>query len=492
MKGYRVVEKQISIKKNIVMSIILTTSNFFFPIMSYGYVARILTPAGTGKVAFVSSILQYFSYIATLGIPAYGLRECAKIREDKEKLSQLVQELLIINICSTIVAYIVLIVTVISIVRFQEYKTLFLVMSTYIFFNIIGLEWLYQALEEYTYITIRSIFFKLLSLVLTFILITKQDDILWYGFLTVFTSSASYICNFLNIRKKISLKRKKTYNLKKHLKPIFTLFFASLIIGIYANFDISMIGFIRDEREVGLYNAALKIKNILLSLSTAITSVIIPRISYCLQKKEQKKTYLLIAKSFRISLIIAMPIAFYIFVFAKDVIFFVCGNQYLDAEKTLKILMACIIPLILTNLFGNQILIPNGDEKRYSQSVFVGMWINLILNILMIPTMGSYGAALGTLITECWNVIWLSGGAAQKYRNYIKKNISLRVYFIPMFLALLISAGMGYIVEPLTVFWRLFFTSLIYFGIYYILLIIKQEPLTYDIVRDIITKIQKE
>lgn len=481
-------EKQKSLKKNIVMSIILTSSNFVFPIVTYGYVARILTPVGTGKVAFVSSILQYFSYIATLGIPAYGLRECAKIRENKEKLSQIIQELLIINICSTILAYLLLLIFLMNIVQLREYKSLFAVMSTYIFFNMIGLEWLYQALEEYAYITKRSIFFKVLSIILTFVLIQDKNDVLWYGFLTVFTNSASYIYNFFNIWKILPYRKSNCHNIKRHLRPIFTLFFASIIIGIYANFDISMIGFIRNEHEVGLYNAALKIKSILLSLSTAVTSVMIPRISFYLQKGEQKKTYELISRSFQISLVIAMPIALYVFIFAKDVILFVCGSQYIDANKTLKVLMICIIPLILTNLFGNQVLIPSGDEKRYSQSVFIGMWINLGLNMLMIPAMGSYGAALGTLATECWNVIWLSGGTAQKYKKYIQKDICIKTYLIPIFFSLFCSFLISCFIKSLSVFWRLFFTSLIYFGIYYTLLLIAKESTISDLFDNIIKK----
>ena len=350
--------EQKSIKRNMVMSIILTLSNFIFPLIIYSYVAHVLTPSGVGKVAFVSAILQYFSYIATLGIPQYGLRECAKVRDDKEKLSHIVQELFIINIIATLISYLLLIIMVNSAAKMFEYKELFKIMSVSILLNTIGLEWVYKALEEYSYITKRSIAFKVIAVVLTFLVIKSSDNYLWYGFISIFVAGASNICNFINIGKHINWRKKGKYNLKKHMKPILTLFMASIIITIYANFDVAMIGFIGNEYEVGLYNSALKIKGAILSLATAVTSVMIPRMAYYFKNQDKEKIKKLVINSMRVSLILAVPLAMYVFIYARDIILFVYGKAYLEAIDTLRVLIICIIPLILTNIFGNQILIP--------------------------------------------------------------------------------------------------------------------------------------
>ena len=178
---------QKSIKKNMMMSVILTSANFIFPLITYSYVARVLHPAGTGRVTFVSSILSYFQYLAVLGIPAYGVREVAKVRDDKSKRSQLVQELLVLNMISTILSYLFLSGSVLMIPKLYSEKALFLVMGGSIFLNTIGLEWVYQALEEYSYITIRSVILKLISVILTFVLIRTERDVVYYGFLHIFT-----------------------------------------------------------------------------------------------------------------------------------------------------------------------------------------------------------------------------------------------------------------------------------------------------------------
>lgn len=173
--------KEKSIKKNMIMSVVLTSANFLFPLLTYSYVARVLTPAGTGRVAHANSILSYFSYIAILGIPAYGLREVAKVRDNKEKMSTLVQELLIINLISTFVAYFAFFLSVAFVPKLFSERHLFCVMAPYIILNTIGLDWVYQALEDYTYITIRSLFFKVIAVVLTFAwkMHWKEQEHLW-------------------------------------------------------------------------------------------------------------------------------------------------------------------------------------------------------------------------------------------------------------------------------------------------------------------------
>ena len=478
------IRKQKSIKKNIVMNVILNVSNFIFPLITYSYVARVILPIGTGKVAFANSVLSYFLSIASLGIPAYGRRECAKIRDDKKRLSHLVQELLIINIGTTLVAYILLCGMVIFVPKLYSYKELFVIMSSNILLTTLGMEWLYQAIEEYTYITVRSLFFKSISIILTLVLIRTEEDYIWYGFLSVFTTSASYILNLWNVRKYISFKKMETYSLKKHIKPILTMFSASVIISIYSNLDISMLGIICNEEEVGLYSAALKIKNLLASVSISMTTVLIPRISYYIECKLKRKVRELLLISLRLLLIITIPIAIYIFIFSTNVLHFLVGEEYVQAADSLRILIICIIPMVLTNLYGNLILIPYNQEKRYSQSVFIGMWINIILNTMLIPVLGAVGAAIGTLITECWNVFWMGKGVKGE-RKYILANIKWNAYIVSITSATICSCIIYCFIKDLNNMSILMVTAIVYFGVLYIIMLLMKEKLVIGIVKKI-------
>lgn len=140
-----------------IMNALLTMSSFIFPLITFPYVSRILLPLGTGKVNFATSVVNYFAMFAQLGIPTYGIRACAKVRDNKEKLSRTVHELLFINLFMCVLVYITFFIALFNVSRLEQDKTLYLVIGISIILNALGVEWLYKALEKYSYITVRSI-----------------------------------------------------------------------------------------------------------------------------------------------------------------------------------------------------------------------------------------------------------------------------------------------------------------------------------------------
>lgn len=474
-----------SIQKNMIMSAILTMSNFVFPLITYGYVARVLTAAGTGKVAFVSSILSYFVFFAGLGVHAYGRREAAKVRNDKHALSKLTHELMAINGITVGISYIVLFILLQVVPTFQEYKPLFRVMAVHILLAPMGVEWFYEGLEEYSYITKRSILFKLVSVVLTFVLIRSREDVLWYGFLTVFTTCASKVCNLWNLHRYIYRSYLGDYDLKRHIKPVIVLFAASAAITIYASFDITMLGFISTETEVGLYNASVKVERIIQGLSTAIVAVLIPRMANYFGTQQWDKIREMTARTIRLTLLLAVPVCVYVMVFSESVMGFVAGPEFVSMGNVQRIKMLCVIMSSFTYVFGSQLLIPIGKEKRYTQSITVGLLINLIMNSLLIPGMGAIGAALGTLLTELWNVIFMGLGA----REYLPGNLKVSRYLIPLIFSAAAAYAIGIMVTAFHVFWQLAATALVFFAIYYGWMYLIKEPLLFTIVDKVLEKL---
>lgn len=156
-----------------------------------------------GKISFATSVLTYFTMFAMLGVPTYGIRACAIVRDDKKKLSQTVQEILFINIITSIFIYIAFAIALFKVPELSENKPLFMIMSFMIFLNVIGVEWVYRGLEEYEEIAVRSILMKVFALILTFILIHQQNDVVIYGGITIIASSGSYLWNFISLRKHV-------------------------------------------------------------------------------------------------------------------------------------------------------------------------------------------------------------------------------------------------------------------------------------------------
>lgn len=471
-------KKEKSLTVNFIMNIILSMSAFIFPLITFPYVSRVLLPIGTGKVSFANSIIAYFALFAQLGIPTYGIRACAIVRDDKEKLTKTVQELLIINTIISVLVYIVFIIALFTVPKMRSDSTLFLITSTTIFFNVIGVEWLYKALEQYSYITIRSIIFKFIGLILMFILVKNSSDYVWYGFITIFAASASNIFNFINLHKYVSLKPVGNYNFKVHLKAV-TIFFAmSCATTIYTNLDSVMIGFIKGATENGYYNAAVRIKSILVSIVTSLGAVLLPRASYYLENNYIDEFKKISKKAINFVILISIPMMIYFIMFAKESILFLAGDSYAKSIAPMQIIMPTLLFIGLTNIMGIQMLVPLGKEKYVLYSEIAGALIDLVLNALLIPRYGAAGAAVGTLVAEV--VVWIV------QFKYLKNDI------IPIFktiryplilLAAVISAAVAGLTKILD--WHPFFilvvSAILYFGIYFLVLIIGKEELILEL-----------
>lgn len=482
-------KEQKSIKKNFIMNSILTMSQFIFPLITFPYVSRILLPEGTGKVSFATSIISYFTMFAQLGIPTYGIRACAKVRDDKEKLSKTAQEIFIINIVMSILVYIVFFIVICNVPKLKDEKPLLIIVSATIFFNAIGMEWLYKALEQYTYITIRSVIFKFIALIAMFLLIHQKSDYIIYGAISIFASSASNIFNFVNVHKYISLRPVGDYNFKQHLKAVSVFFAMSCATTVYTHLDTVMLGFMKTNADVGYYNAAVKIKTILVSIVTSLGTVLLPRASYYVEHGLKEEFYRITKKAINFVFLVATPLMLYFMFFAKEGIFFLSGNNYGGAIVPMQIIMPTLFFIGLTNIMGMQILVPLGKENIVLYSEIVGAIVDLAINYILIPKYASAGAAIGTLVAEI--AVWIVQYTyLRKQIKDVYKNVRYGVLILALFLGSIASLWVKKVFSGS--FIVLLISAILFFGAYFVVLTIAKEPLIYQIEEGLLTKLKKK
>ncbi len=399
-KNNKYILKRKSVTHNFVMNALLTGSNILFPLITYPYAARILQPYGMGMVSFANAIITYFTMFAQLGIPTYGIRICAEVRDDKEKLSRTVQEVMIINIITCILSYTLFFICVGLNEQLRKEKTLFLVMGVAILFNTLGVEWLYKGLEQYTYITVRSVIFKLIALICVFAFVHAEDDYVIYGFITVLALVGSYAMNFINLHRIVTIRPVGGYHIRRHLKPVLVFFGMSVATTIYTNMDSVMLGFIRGAEENGCYDAAVKIKNILVSVVTSLGTVLLPRVSYYWGRGEKERFWKLAKKAISYEILAGASLAAFFIIFANQTICLVSGPMFQRAVLPMEIIMPTLLLIGLSNITGIQIMVPMGMEKSVLYSEIAGAAVNLTINSLFIPRFGAAGAAAGTLAAE--------------------------------------------------------------------------------------------
>lgn len=462
---------------NFVMNAILTMSQFLFPLITFPYISRILLPTGTGKVSFATSVVSYFALFAQLGIPTYGIRACAKVRDDRKALERTVQELFLINLIMSILAYIVLFLAIAFVPRMRQEKALFLIVGLTILFNAIGMEWLYKALEQYTYITVRSIIFKLIAVVAMFVLVHEQKDYVIYGGISILAASASNVFNFFHAHKYVSIKPVGSYNFRQHLKPIVIFFAMSCAATIYTNLDTVMLGFMTSDAEVGYYNAAVKIKSILVSVVTSLGVVLLPRASYYVECKLMDKFCRITHVALNFVILISVPLTVYFILFAKEGIFFLSGAEYEASIVPMQIIMPTLLFIGLTNIMGIQTLIPLGKEKVVLYSEIAGAVADLLLNVALIPSMASAGAAIGTVVAE--GVVFAVQFWALR-KEVLFSYQKVRYGTIVLALALAIASCLWVKTTALGSFASLLVSAILFFAVYGGVLVLRKEPLAWQ------------
>ena len=104
-----------------------------------------------GKVTFSMSIISYFSLLAALGISTYAIREGSFIKDNINESKALANELFTLNTVSSIISFILLIVSLVVINFFVPYRFILLILSLIIVFSSIGVEWIFIIYENYVF-----------------------------------------------------------------------------------------------------------------------------------------------------------------------------------------------------------------------------------------------------------------------------------------------------------------------------------------------------
>ena len=470
--------KQKSLKLNFLMNILLTMSSFIFPLITFPYVSRVLGPAGTGKVSFATSVISYFSLFAQLGIPTYGIRVCAGIRDNKEELTRTVHELLFISLITTLISYLALFIALFTIPKLRAEKPLLVVISASILLSAIGIEWLYKALEQYTYITVRSVIFKFIALVGMFFLVRSEKDYVAYGFITIFAASASNVLNLINAHRYIGFRPVGRYNLKRHLKPVFVFFAMSCASTIYTNLDVVMLGFMKNETEVGYYNTAVKVKAILGSVLFSLANVTLPRASYYIREGLTQEFRRISKKALTAAVLLSIPLTVYFTIFAKDSVLLLSGDAFLPSVLPMQIIMPTVFLIGITNLLGFQILVPTDREKIVLYSVIAGAATDLVINALLIPRLASAGAAIGTLVAETV-VLIIQCVYLRKETGSIFREIRWLKILGGTAAAVLLSFFVLWL--PVGPFLTVLISAVLFFGVYGVFLLLTKEELVTEL-----------
>ena len=404
---------QKSVKTNYVYNMLYQLLLILLPIITTPYLARKLGAEGNGIYGYTISIVTYFILFGSLGINLYGQREIAYNQKNEKNRSKVFYELIILK---TITMLLSASIFYFIFCRNGSYSIYYKILLIEMLANILDISWFYQGIEEFKKIVIRNFTIKIISLACIFIFIKSPSDLGKYLLIYVLSTLLGSVLLWIDLKKYVN--KPKKLKLFHHLPMIMALFIPQIAIQIYTVLDKTMIGVIlNDMNEVGYYEQSQKIIKILLTIITAVGTVMLPRLANCFAEKnyEQIKRYMY--KTFSFVFMLAFPLMTGIAVVSNNFAPLFFGEGYEKVPLIMQVLSMIVLFISMSNITGTQYLLSTKRQKEFTISVVIGAIVNFLFNLLFIYYFKSVGAAIATVIAE------LSVTVVQFY--YVRKDFNL-------------------------------------------------------------------
>lgn len=386
------------LKSNFIYNAIYQILILIIPLITTPYVARTIGAEGVGTYSYTYSIVLYFMMFALLGMNNYGNREVSKVRDDKEKLNRTFSSIYYLQLIVTLIVSIIYIIYVL--LNSREYFTIQIIQVLYLVSVAFDINWLFCGLQKFKMTVTRSAILKILNLVLILIFVKDAEDLNKYIFILAFMTLLNQLILWPFRKKEVSFIRVSRKEIFKHLKPTIILFIPVLASSVYRTMDKIMIGKMANMSEVGYYENAEKMLNIVLSVINALGTVTLPQMTYLYSKENLEEFKRIFKKSILFVFFSVFPVIFGFLATADILVLLYLGEGFTESAVLLKVLSISLIFTSVASIIRMQLLIPRGKDKEYTTSILIGAIVNFIFNMIFIRRYGAIGATIGTILAE--------------------------------------------------------------------------------------------
>lgn len=390
---------QPSIKKNFAYKSVQTLSTYLINFITFPYVARVLGVERFGLVNFVDNTVNYFLLFATMGVGLLGVREIAAVKEDKKRRDQVYSSMLALNLLFTLVSLGIYLLCVVTVPKLCQYDELFYIGTAKVLFTVFLVEWFFTGVENFRYITLRSILIKVLYIISVFLFVRDTSDYRLYFILTVGVVVLNALINQLYIREFVRV-RWNNIQLFKYLKQNVTLGIYTLMTSMYLTFNVMYLGLVSNNTEVGYYTTAFKLYSVVLGFFTAFTNVMLPRMSSLLANGEKDRFQELVNRSFSVMSTCCIPLILCSMIMAPQIVYILSGPGYEGAILPMRIIMPAAFAVGVAQVLAIQVLMPMKKDKVLLVASIIGAVVSLLINLLVVPYIESVGSAVVLLCSE--------------------------------------------------------------------------------------------
>lgn len=471
-----------SVKSNYALNMSYQILAIIVPFITTPYISRVLSVEQIGIFNYTFAVVNVFMNFVINGSGQFGVFEVAYHQEEKKKNTELIVN---ISVLRLFVLGLMLIPYAIIAVR-SGHVVVYTIDLLILLGYVIDITWFFQGIEEFRKIVLRNFIIKILGVVLIFIYVKDCDDFYLYVLINAAVLFIGNISLWIGIKKYTVPVRMSLVGIKRIIKPSLVFFIPTISSILYSYLDKIILGVISTEAEVAYYSQAEKIVKMPITVITAMQAVLLPRISSLFKVKDDlAKEY--VHKGIRFVFMIGMPMLFGIYVVAPYFAPLFLGRGYERSIENMQILSILIMAIGLAAIIGTPVMIPLGKQKEYNIIIVVASGMNCILDLVLIPKLGSYGASIATAFVESFITISI----IYNIREYLEFKKVLKDIKLYLFAALI----MFIVLNCLKMYYSISFFTVICIAIigavlYVLILILFRDELLLSCINNIWKKLK--
>lgn len=379
--------KNHSLAQNIIAKGALNIFNALLPLILTTYVYRVLGPINIGNIEYATSIIGYFMMFGLLGTYNYGLREISANRNNPVLVRNIFKNLLCINLFSNIIAISAYIVFVYFWVHDPLLRAISWILCGNLISQVFYIEWYNEAMEEFRFITIKTVAIRLLSLFFIFVFVKKLEDVYIYVAITSGVTIINYLVSYIYARRESGIPLRELFtdlNPKPYIIPLLTIMVLNNTVVLYTMADRTILGYFTGPENVAYMALGGKIVEVTRTLLLSIVFATLPRLSLYL--REDKELYQAgVLKIMRLVLFLTIPAGIGLFLLSPNVVYIFGGADFSGAVPVMRLFSIRMIMLGIEAIIYNQIIFLHGKELKLLIYNLICGSLNVALNFACIP-----------------------------------------------------------------------------------------------------------
>ena len=365
--------------------------------------ARYLGPSNYGLIDYAATFTSFFASLCNLGINSVIIKDFV---DNPEEQGCAIGTTLVLRAISSLLSALI-IVGIVAIAEPNEPLTILVVAlsSVGLLFRVFEtLKQWFQSRLQSKYVAIATVVAYLAASAYKITLLILGKSVAWFAMATSVDFIALAVVLLWAYRKndgpKLSFSWKKA---KQLLSSSHSYILSGLMIAVYASTDKFMLKQMLDETAVAYYGLASSVSIAWGFVLEAIIDSVYPSVirahSQDRENFERKNRQL-----YALVIYVALAVSLIICVFARFLIVFVYGEAY---EPTIAPLRIVVWYTAFSYLGGaRNAWIVSENKQRYLKYLYLGSAVvNVLLNFAMIPSLGTVGAAVASLVTQIASAI---------------------------------------------------------------------------------------